>query len=140
MNLRRVENSEILTVDDKESVNLVYTHYESNPMHICFASDVIIFATVRIDVKLDLPSDLIETSDFHKLENLIYNTTKLYKDFNSRGEEVDKLEKKAVIESNTMNNKIVKLSFLEIFFMVFMGLLQLGILRWNIKKTANNTY
>ena len=122
-----------IKVKNEVSKNIIYTHSTTNSTQICFTTNVEVFAEIKIDIKMDLPEELLETNDFHKLENLIYRTTQLYSDFNEESDELEKLELEAIDQNIQLNSKIIKTAFLEMIVLVVLALLQFGVLRYYVK-------
>ena len=123
-----------MKVTNEETKKLIYIHDSEEVIHVCFQSNVEVYATISIDVRLELPEDLVETKDFHELENLIYNTNKMYLDFNSKTDELD-LKDQAMLDDNIkLNSNIIKGSFVQVFVLMFLAFVQYGMLRHFIKK------
>lgn len=123
-----------LKVTNEQSKKLIYIHDSEEIIHVCFQSNVEVYAKIEIDVKLDLPPDLVETKDFHELENLIYKTQQKYLDFNSKTDEIDLKDQKMLDDNIELNKSIVRASFVQVFLLLILALIQYAMLRHFIKN------
>ena len=116
------------------SKKLIYTHTEEESLLVCITSNVEVYSIIKIDVVLSVPMLSPETSDFYTMENAINKARTMYADFNTKVNDIDQLERKAIDENIKVNSKVIRTSFLQMIVLVFMGVLQYVILRYTIKR------
>jgi hypothetical protein len=127
----RYYESQKFVVKNELKKNLIYSHLASTEVFVCFQADREMYFKIEIDAKIEIPEDLIKSDDMYEIENNIYKSLQDIVDFNKKNEQNDDLD----FEDNIkLNSRLVNLTFIESFLIVFLGIVQYIILKSYIQN------
>ena len=130
----RYYESQRFKIVDVPSRNIIYTHLATTEVFVCLQANKEIYIELEIDTVVEPPDNLITSDDMHGLENLIYKTVQEFKDFTSKNTIPEEEEDRAYEENIALNKKIVRITILEVLFIIGLGFVQYVVLKNYIKN------